>query len=53
MMKIADLGGGVEVIQIVEFDGPTHDAQYMLPDATPDNPAALPVVDDLLRTSAV
>ena len=27
------LGGGAELIEIIEFDGPTHDAQWMLPDA--------------------
>lgn len=35
MMQIQDLEGGAELVQIVEFDGPTHDAQWMLPDATP------------------
>jgi glyoxylase-like metal-dependent hydrolase (beta-lactamase superfamily II) len=35
MMKRQALGGGAEVVQIVEFDGPTHDAQWMMPDATP------------------
>ncbi len=35
MMTSQALGGGVEIFQIVEFDGPTHDAQWMLPDATP------------------
>jgi len=34
MMNVQTLGGNVEVVQIVEFEGPTHDAQYMLPEAT-------------------
>lgn len=35
MMMSQVLGRGAEVFQIVEFDGPTHDAQWMLPDAEP------------------
>ncbi len=36
MLQSKDLGGGVAIHQIVEFKGPTHDAQWMLPGATPD-----------------
>jgi glyoxylase-like metal-dependent hydrolase (beta-lactamase superfamily II) len=35
MMESQALGGGVEIVQIVEFEGPTHDAQWMLPAALP------------------
>jgi glyoxylase-like metal-dependent hydrolase (beta-lactamase superfamily II) len=35
MMKSHSLGRGAEIVQIVEFEGPTHDAQWMLPDASP------------------
>src|SRR5260221_7088667 len=35
MMKSHSLGCGAEIVQIVEFEGPTHDAQWMLPDASP------------------
>lgn len=35
MMFSRPLGGGVELMEIVEFHGPTHDAQWMLPDAAP------------------
>jgi glyoxylase-like metal-dependent hydrolase (beta-lactamase superfamily II) len=34
MMFSRPLGGGTELAEIIEFDGPTHDAQWMLPDAT-------------------
>lgn len=40
MMFSRSLGGGAELIEIVEFEGPTHDAQWMLPDATPKMLAA-------------
>jgi glyoxylase-like metal-dependent hydrolase (beta-lactamase superfamily II) len=36
MMKSQTLGRDVTIYQIVEFDGPTHDAQWMLPGATPE-----------------
>jgi glyoxylase-like metal-dependent hydrolase (beta-lactamase superfamily II) len=35
MMFSRLLAGGAELIEIIEFDGPTHDAQWMLPDAPP------------------
>jgi glyoxylase-like metal-dependent hydrolase (beta-lactamase superfamily II) len=35
MMFSRLLGGSAELIEIIEFDGPTHDAQWMLPDAPP------------------
>jgi len=35
MMTSHVLGPGTVLHQIVEFDGPTHDAQWMLPAATP------------------
>ena len=35
MMFSRSLGGSTELVEIIEFDGPTHDAQWMLPDATP------------------
>lgn len=35
MMYSRALGGGVELFEIVEFHAPTHDAQWMLPEATP------------------
>ena len=35
MMFSRPLGGDTELVEIIEFDGPTHDAQWMLPDATP------------------
>jgi glyoxylase-like metal-dependent hydrolase (beta-lactamase superfamily II) len=35
MMKSQSLGAGVEIVQIIEFAGPTHDAQWMMPDASP------------------
>jgi glyoxylase-like metal-dependent hydrolase (beta-lactamase superfamily II) len=35
MMFSRPLGGGTELVEIVEFHGPTHDAQWMLPDAPP------------------
>jgi glyoxylase-like metal-dependent hydrolase (beta-lactamase superfamily II) len=35
MMKTHALGRNAEIVQIIEFEGPTHDAQWMLPDATP------------------
>lgn len=35
MMFSRPLGGNTELIEIIEFDGPTHDAQWMLPDSTP------------------
>ncbi|HUC49162.1 MAG TPA: MBL fold metallo-hydrolase [Xanthobacteraceae bacterium] len=40
MMFSRPLGGGVDLIEIVEFVGPTHDAQWMLPDAEPGTLAA-------------
>jgi glyoxylase-like metal-dependent hydrolase (beta-lactamase superfamily II) len=33
MMFSRSLGGSAELVEIIEFDGPTHDAQWMLPDA--------------------
>jgi glyoxylase-like metal-dependent hydrolase (beta-lactamase superfamily II) len=35
MMYSRPLGGGVELVEIIEFHAPTHDAQWMLPDAPP------------------
>jgi glyoxylase-like metal-dependent hydrolase (beta-lactamase superfamily II) len=35
MMFSRLLAGSAELIEIIEFDGPTHDAQWMLPDAPP------------------
>lgn len=35
MMFSRSLGGSSELVEIIEFDGPTHDAQWMLPDAPP------------------
>ena len=35
MMFSRPLGGGTELVEIVEFHGPTHDVQWMLPDAPP------------------
>jgi glyoxylase-like metal-dependent hydrolase (beta-lactamase superfamily II) len=35
MMFSRSLGHGAELVEIVEFHGPTHDAQWMLPDAPP------------------
>jgi glyoxylase-like metal-dependent hydrolase (beta-lactamase superfamily II) len=35
MMKSRPLGRNAELIQIIEFHAPTHDAQWMLPDAEP------------------
>jgi glyoxylase-like metal-dependent hydrolase (beta-lactamase superfamily II) len=40
MMFSRPLGGGVDLIEIVEFVGPTHDAQWMLPDVEPRTLAA-------------
>lgn len=36
MMRSLALGPDVTIHQIVEFDGPTHDAQWMLPGAAPE-----------------
>jgi glyoxylase-like metal-dependent hydrolase (beta-lactamase superfamily II) len=36
MMETRPLGRGVDLIEIIEFHAPTHDAQWMLPDATPE-----------------
>jgi glyoxylase-like metal-dependent hydrolase (beta-lactamase superfamily II) len=35
MMYSRPLGGGAELVEIIEFHAPTHDAQWMLPDAEP------------------
>jgi glyoxylase-like metal-dependent hydrolase (beta-lactamase superfamily II) len=35
MMFSCPLGSGAELVEIVEFHGPTHDAQWMLPDLPP------------------
>lgn len=40
MMTSFAMGPDVTVYQIVEFDGPTHDAQWMLPKASPTIVAA-------------
>jgi len=34
MMNSRSLGGQINLIQIIEFHGPTHDAQWMLPDTS-------------------
>lgn len=31
MMFSRSLGGSTELVEIIEFDGPTHDAKWMLP----------------------
>src|SRR5262245_36140936 len=40
MMNTRSLGGRADLVQIIEFHGPTHDAQWMLPDAAPPMLAA-------------
>jgi glyoxylase-like metal-dependent hydrolase (beta-lactamase superfamily II) len=35
MMNSRPLGGKADLVQIIEFHGPTHDAQWMLPDSSP------------------
>jgi glyoxylase-like metal-dependent hydrolase (beta-lactamase superfamily II) len=35
MMQSRSLGGHVDLFEIIEFHAPTHDAQWMLPDASP------------------
>jgi glyoxylase-like metal-dependent hydrolase (beta-lactamase superfamily II) len=35
MMAQRSLGRGADLVEIIEFHAPTHDAQWMLPDATP------------------
>ena len=35
MMYSRPLGEGAELVEIIEFHAPTHDAQWMLPEATP------------------
>ena len=40
MMTARPLGSRADLVQIIEFHGPTHDAQWMLPDAAPDMLAA-------------
>jgi len=35
MMNSRSLGRNTHLVQIIEFHGPTHDAQFMLPDAAP------------------
>src|SRR6185295_7834941 len=40
MMNARQLGSRADLVQIIEFHGPTHDAQWMLPDAAPPMLAA-------------
>ena len=40
MMNARRLGSRADLVQIIEFHGPTHDAQWMLPDAAPHMLAA-------------
>lgn len=37
MINSRMLGTGVELYQVIEFHGPTHDAQWMLPGVTPES----------------
>jgi glyoxylase-like metal-dependent hydrolase (beta-lactamase superfamily II) len=37
MINQRTLGDGVELYQVIEFHGPTHDAQWMLPGLTPES----------------